>query len=36
MALNVMQMDGSKGSLRGKFKRAAWNDAYLTKLLALF
>jgi predicted transposase YbfD/YdcC len=36
MALNVMQKDGSKGSLRGKFKRAAWNDAYLTKLLALF
>jgi predicted transposase YbfD/YdcC len=23
MALNVMQRDGSKGSLRGKFKRAA-------------
>jgi hypothetical protein len=36
MALNVMQMDGSKGSLRGKFKRAGWNDAYLTKLPALF
>ncbi len=36
MALNVMQKDGSKGSLRGKFKRAGWNDAYLTKLLALF
>src|SRR3954463_10268602 len=26
MALNVMQKEGSKGSLRGKFKRAAWND----------
>ena len=36
MALNVMQKDGSKGSLRSKFKRAGWNDAYLTKLLALF
>jgi predicted transposase YbfD/YdcC len=36
MALNVMQKDGSKGSLQGKFKRAGWNDAYLTKLLALF
>jgi hypothetical protein len=36
MALNVMQKDGSKGSLRGKFKRAGGNDAYLTKLLALF
>jgi predicted transposase YbfD/YdcC len=27
MALNVMQEEGSKGSLRGKFKRAGWNDA---------
>ena len=26
MALNVMQKDTSKGSLRGKFRRAAWND----------
>src|SRR5665213_1339088 len=36
MALNVMQKDPTKGSLRGKFKRAGWDDAYLTKLLALF
>ena len=36
MALNVMQKDPSKGSLRGKFKRAGWNDAYLTSLLARF
>lgn len=36
MALNVMQRDGVKGSLRGKFKRAGWEDAYLTKLIALF
>ena len=36
MALNVMQRDGSKGSLRGKFKRAAWNDTYLRRLLAMF
>ena len=36
LALNVMQNDGSKGSLRGKFKRAGWNDAYLAKLLTLF
>jgi len=36
MALNVMQKDSSKGSLRGKFKQAGWDDAYLTKLLALF
>ena len=34
MALNVMQKDASKGSLRGKFKRAGWDDAYLSRLLA--
>ena len=33
MAPNIMQKDGSKGSLRGKFQRAGWNDAYLSKLL---
>ena len=36
MALNVMQKEGSKGSLRGKFKRAAWNDAFLRRLLTMF
>jgi predicted transposase YbfD/YdcC len=36
MALNVMQKEGSKGSLRGKLKRAGWNETYLTRLLALF
>ncbi len=36
MAINVMQKDTAKGSLRGKFKRAGWDDAYLTSLLALF
>jgi predicted transposase YbfD/YdcC len=36
MAINVMQKDATKGSLRGKFKRAGWDDAYLTSLLALF
>jgi predicted transposase YbfD/YdcC len=36
MALNAMQTEGSKGSLRSKFKRAGWNEAYLTRLLALF
>jgi hypothetical protein len=36
MALNVMRKEGSKGSLRGKFKRAAWEDAYLRRLLAAF
>jgi len=34
--VNVMQKDGEKGSLRGKIKRAGWDEAYLTKLLTLF
>lgn len=36
MALNAMQKEGSKGSLRGKIKHAGWNDAFLSKLLAQF
>jgi predicted transposase YbfD/YdcC len=36
MAINAMQKEGSKGSLRGKFKRASWNENYLTRLLTLF
>ena len=36
MALNVIQKEGSKGSLRGKFKRAGWDDAFLRQLLAIF
>jgi len=36
MAINAMQKEGSKGSLRGKFKRADWDDAYLLRLLELF
>jgi hypothetical protein len=36
MAINAMQKEGSKGSLRGKFKRAAWDDGYLFRLLELF
>jgi predicted transposase YbfD/YdcC len=36
MALNVMQKDPSKGSLRGKRKRASWDETYLRTLLTLF
>lgn len=36
MALNVMQKDPAKGSLRGKIKRAGWDDVYLAKLIGLF
>ena len=36
MAMNVMQKDGGKGSLRGKIKRAGWDEAFLARLLTLF
>jgi len=36
MALNVMQKDITKGSLRTKLMRAGWDDHYLARLLALF
>jgi predicted transposase YbfD/YdcC len=36
MAINAMQRDTTKGSLRGRFKRAGWDNTYLTSLLALF
>src|SRR5260370_19493321 len=36
MAINAMQKEGSKGSLRGKFKRAGWDDDFLFRLLELF
>ena len=36
MALNVVQKDPTKGSLRGKIKRAGWDDRYLKTFLALF
>jgi len=35
MALNAVQQEPSKDSLRGKLQRAAWNNAYLTRILAL-
>jgi predicted transposase YbfD/YdcC len=36
MAINAMEKEGSKGSLRGKFKRAGWQENYLLRLLAMF
>jgi len=36
MAINAMQKEGWKGSLRGNFKRAGWDDAYLYRQLELF
>jgi len=34
MVLKLMQKDKAKGSLRGKFKRAGWDEAYLSSLIA--
>ena len=36
LALNLAKLEGSKGSMKGKLKRAGWNDGFLTKLLASF
>jgi len=36
MAINVMQKNGDNDALRGKFQKAAWDNAYLARLLALF
>jgi predicted transposase YbfD/YdcC len=36
LALNVAKLEPSKNSMRGKFKRAGWDDRYLLKLLAQF
>jgi predicted transposase YbfD/YdcC len=36
MVINAMQKEGSKGSLRGKFKRAGWDEGFLYRLLELF
>ena len=33
-ALNIINRDADKGSNRGKFKRAGWNDAFLLTLIA--
>lgn len=34
LALNIVRADDEKGSLRGKFKRAGWDETFLRKLLA--
>lgn len=34
LALNIVRTDNEKGSLKGKLKRAGWDHAYLTKLIA--
>jgi predicted transposase YbfD/YdcC len=34
IALNLIRKEKSKGSLRGKFKRAGWRDDFLAKIIA--
>ena len=36
LALNLAKLEGSKGSMKGKLKRAGWDNAFLTSLLAQF
>lgn len=36
LALNLAKLEGSKGSMKGKLKRAGWDDAFLARLLAQF
>jgi len=36
LALNLARLEGSKGSVKGKLKRAGWNDEFLATLLAQF
>ena len=36
LALNLIRLEGSKGSVKGKLKRAGWNDGFLTTLLSQF
>ena len=36
LALNLAKLEGSKGSMQGKLKRAGSDDAFPTKLLAAF
>ena len=36
LALNLASLEPSPGSMRGKLKRAGWDDAFLTSLLSQF
>ena len=36
LALNLAKLEGSTGSMKGKLKRAGWDDTFLTRLLAQF
>ncbi|HIV77801.1 MAG TPA: ISAs1 family transposase, partial [Candidatus Sphingomonas excrementigallinarum] len=34
LALNILRHHPDKGSIKGKIKRAGWNNAFLLSLLA--
>ena len=34
-ALNTCKLEASKGSMKGKLKRAGWNDDFLARLITL-
>ena len=36
LALNLARLEPSKGSMRGKLKRAGWDNCYLATLLSQF
>jgi hypothetical protein len=36
LVLNAMQEEGSKGFLRGKFRRPGWDNSFLSILLEMF
>jgi hypothetical protein len=36
LALNLAKLEASKGSMKGKLKRAGWDDGFLRTLLAQF
>ena len=36
LTLNLAKLEGSKGSMKGKLKRAGWNDAFMARLLTAF
>ena len=36
LALNLARLEPSKGSMKGKLKRAGWDDQFLAQLLAQF
>ena len=36
LALNLARLEASKGSMRGKLKRAGWDDGFLVSIMSQF